>query len=71
MAQWKFDTQARKSVTQADAAMLRGKARSSRHSANIRTRSWARSGIIGDAVKAWDDYSQDPTPFDGMYLEHI
>lgn len=72
MAQWKFDTQARKSVTQADAAMLRSKARSSRHAANAKARSWSRSGSVADALGAWDDYSEDPTPLNaGKYLKHI
>ena len=54
---WKFDTAARKSVSPADAAMLRG---------------WARSGNVADALGAWDDYSQEPTPFNvGKYLKHI
>lgn len=68
---WKFDTEARKSVSPADAAMLRGKARSVRHSVNAEARSWARSGNVADALGAWDDYSQDPTPFDGKFLKHI
>lgn len=68
---WKFDTAARKSASRADAAMLRGKARSDRHSANAEARSWARSGNVTDALGAWDDYSQDPTPFDGKFLKHI
>ena len=68
---WKFDTAVRQSVSRADAAMLRGKARSVRHSANAEARSWARSGSVADALDAWDDYSQDPTPFDGKFLKHI
>lgn len=67
---WKFDTAARRSVSRADAPMIRGKARSARHSANAEARSWAR-GSIADALDAWDDYSQDPTPFDGKFLKHI
>ena len=68
---WKFDTAARKSTSIADAAMLRGKARSARHSANAEARSWGRSGSVADALDAWDDYSQDPTPFDGKFLKRI
>lgn len=68
---WKFDTAARKSTSIADATMLRGKARSTRHSANAEARSWARSGRVADALDAWDDYSQDPTPFDGKFLKYI
>ena len=64
---WKFDTAARRSVSRADAAMIRGKARSARHAANAE----GRSGNIADALGAWDDYSQDPTPFDGKFLKHI
>lgn len=64
---WKFDTAARKSISRADAAMLRGKARSVRHAAH----SWARSGSVSDALSAWDDYSENPVPFDGKYLKHI
>lgn len=67
---WKFDTAARRSVSRADAPMIRGKARSARHAANAEARSWAR-GSIADATRAWDDYSQDPTPFDGKFLKHI
>jgi len=68
---WKFDTAVRKSVSRADGAMLRGKARSVRHSTNAEARSWSRSGSVADALDAWDDYSQDPTPLDGKYLKHI
>ena len=69
---WKFDTAARKSASRADADLLRGKARSARHSANAEARSWGRSGNVSDALDAWDDYSQEPTPFNvGKYLKHI
>lgn len=68
---WKFDTAARKSISRADAAMLRGKARSVRHAANAEAHSWARSGSVSDALSAWDDYSENPVPFDGKYLKHI
>lgn len=68
---WKFDTAARRSVSRADAPMIRGKARSTRHAANAEARSWARSGSVSDALDAWDDYSQDSAPFDGKFLKHI
>ena len=68
---WKFDTEARKSVSPADATMLRSKARSARHAANAEARSWGRSGSISDALDAWDDYSESPVPFDGKFLKHI
>ena len=68
---WKFDTAARRSVSRSDAAMLRGRARSARHAANAETRSWGRSGIVSDALGAWDDYSENPVPFDGKFLKHI
>lgn len=68
---WKFDTDARRSISRADAAMLRGKARSARHSANAEARSWVRSGSVADALDAWDDYSESPVPFDGKFLKHI
>ena len=71
MAQWKFDTQARKPVAQAAAAMLRNKERSMRHTTNTRVSSWARSGNVDDALDAWDDYSHNPAPLDGKYLKHI
>lgn len=68
---WKFDTAARRSISRADAAMLRGKARSARHSANAEARSWVRSGSVADALDTWDDYSESPVPFDGKFLKHI
>ena len=62
---WKFDTAARRSVSRADAPMIR-------HAANAEARSWGRSGSVSDALDAWDDYSQEPTPFNvGKYLKHI
>jgi hypothetical protein len=57
-------------VGREDKENMRRQRRSQKRSEGAKVASMARSGNISDAVEAWDEYSADPTPFDGKFLTH-
>jgi hypothetical protein len=57
-------------VGREDKENMRRQHRSQKRSEGAKVASMARSGNISDAVEAWDEYSADPTPFDGKFLTH-
>lgn len=67
---YKFDTGSHHMVGREDKENMRRQRRSQKRSEGAKVASMARSGNISDAVEAWDEYSADPTPFDGKFLAH-
>jgi hypothetical protein len=57
-------------VGREDKENMRRQRRSQKRSEGAKVASMSRSGNISDAVEAWDEYSADPTPFDGKFLTH-
>ena len=67
---YKFDTGSHRMVGPEDKESMRRQRRSQKRRESAKVDDMARSGSVSDAVEMWDEYSADPTPFDGKFLSH-